>query len=119
MEVREIPQHLPETVSLLDKLRMAIFHGELTPGQRLVETARQMGKDAYLIDDHSELDARWRQGRKSVFVTAGASAPERLVEALLERLKREFGGVIETRTLVKEDVAFAPPKSLRSLTVVA
>jgi DNA-binding GntR family transcriptional regulator len=38
MEVREIPQHLPETVSLLDKLRMAIFHGELTPGQRLVET---------------------------------------------------------------------------------
>src|SRR5690242_387932 len=38
MEVREIPQHLPETVSLLDKLRMAIFHGKLTPGQRLVET---------------------------------------------------------------------------------
>jgi DNA-binding GntR family transcriptional regulator len=38
MSTREIPQHLPETVSLLDKLRMAIYHGELTPGQRLVET---------------------------------------------------------------------------------
>jgi DNA-binding GntR family transcriptional regulator len=38
MEMREIPQHLPETVSLLDRLRMAIYHGELTPGQRLVET---------------------------------------------------------------------------------
>ena len=38
METREIPQHLPETVSLLDRLRMAIYHGELTPGQRLVET---------------------------------------------------------------------------------
>jgi DNA-binding GntR family transcriptional regulator len=37
--MREVPdEHLPETVSLLDKLRMAIFHGELTPGQRLVET---------------------------------------------------------------------------------
>ena len=78
-----------------------------------------MGKDAYLIDDQSELDPCWLNGKQSVFVTAGASAPERLVEALLERLKREFGGVIETRTLVEEDVAFAPPKSLRSLTVVA
>jgi DNA-binding GntR family transcriptional regulator len=38
MATRDIPQHLPETVSLLDKLRMAIYHGELTPGQRLVET---------------------------------------------------------------------------------
>ena len=34
----DLPEHLPETVSLLDKLRMAIYHGELTPGQRLVET---------------------------------------------------------------------------------
>jgi DNA-binding GntR family transcriptional regulator len=38
METREIPQHLPETVSLLDRLRLAIYHGELMPGQRLVET---------------------------------------------------------------------------------
>src|SRR6266567_894643 len=38
MEMREIPQHLPETVSLLDRLRMAIYRGELRPGQRLVET---------------------------------------------------------------------------------
>jgi DNA-binding GntR family transcriptional regulator len=38
MDMREIPQHLPETVSLLDRLRMAIYQGELTPGQRLVET---------------------------------------------------------------------------------
>ncbi|HUY52799.1 MAG TPA: GntR family transcriptional regulator [Streptosporangiaceae bacterium] len=36
--MREVPQHLPETVSLLDTLRMAIYRGELTPGQRLVET---------------------------------------------------------------------------------
>ena len=38
MSTSEISEHLPETVSLLDKLRMAIYHGELTPGQRLVET---------------------------------------------------------------------------------
>jgi DNA-binding GntR family transcriptional regulator len=38
MAMREIPERLPETLSLLDKLRMAIYHGELTPGQRLIET---------------------------------------------------------------------------------
>ena len=86
--------------------------------QRLVDTAKQVGKDAYLIDDESELDPAWLRGRKGVFVTAGASAPERLVDALLDRLQREFAGEIETRTLVQEDVAFAPPKSLRSLAVV-
>jgi 4-hydroxy-3-methylbut-2-enyl diphosphate reductase len=86
--------------------------------QRLVETAKQLGKDAYLIDDQSELDPSWLQGRESVFVTAGASAPERLVEGLLDRLQRDFKGKIETRTLVQEDVAFASPKSLKSLAVV-
>jgi len=86
--------------------------------KRLVETAGQMGKEAYLIDDQSELDPVWLAGKEAVFVTAGASAPERLVDALLDRLKRDFGGEIETRTLVQEDVEFALPKSLRSLSVV-
>ena len=39
-------------------------------------------------------------------------------EAEVERLKREYGAEVEERTLVEEDVSFAPPKSLRSLTVV-
>ena len=86
--------------------------------QRLVDRAREAGKAAYLIDDESELNPTWLRGVDTVFVTAGASAPERLVEALLGRLKREFGAQVEERTLVEEDVSFAPPKSLRSLTVV-
>jgi len=53
-----------------------------------------------------------------VLVTAGASAPEHLVQGLLDRLQSQFGGVIETRTLTDEDVSFAPPKSLRSLAVI-
>jgi 4-hydroxy-3-methylbut-2-enyl diphosphate reductase len=86
--------------------------------QRLVDTAKQLGKRAYLLDDESQLEPSWVAGAKGVFVTAGASAPERLVQALLDRLARDFGGVVETRTLVEEDVSFAPPKSLRSLAVV-
>ena len=86
--------------------------------QRLVDRAREAGKDAYLIDDESMLGGSWLRPTDTVFVTAGASAPERLVQALVERLKREYSAEVEERTLVEEDVSFAPPKSLRSLTVV-
>jgi 4-hydroxy-3-methylbut-2-enyl diphosphate reductase len=86
--------------------------------KRLVEMAHQEGKAAYLIDDESELDPKWLDGVKCVFITAGASAPERLVQALIERLKREFGGEVEERTLVEEDVHFELPKPLRRLAVV-
>ncbi|QOV88303.1 4-hydroxy-3-methylbut-2-enyl diphosphate reductase [Humisphaera borealis] len=87
--------------------------------QRLVDTARQIGKAGYLIDDAKQLDPAWLKDAGGVFITAGASAPERLVQELIERLQQEFGGVVETRTLVDEDVTFAPPKTLRSLAVVA
>jgi 4-hydroxy-3-methylbut-2-enyl diphosphate reductase len=86
--------------------------------QRLVDRAREAGKAAYLIDDASELDLAWFEGVDTVFITAGASAPERLVQALIGRLRAEFGAEVEERTLVEEDVSFAAPKSLRSLTVV-
>ncbi|MDB5289084.1 MAG: ispH [Phycisphaerales bacterium] len=86
---------------------------------RLVETAREMGKSAYLIDDQSELEQEWFDGVSTVMVTAGASAPEHLVQALLDRLKHDFGGEIELRTVVQEDVSFEPPKSLKRLAVIA
>ncbi|HSV12757.1 MAG TPA: 4-hydroxy-3-methylbut-2-enyl diphosphate reductase, partial [Tepidisphaeraceae bacterium] len=87
--------------------------------QRLVETAKLAGRSAYLIDDESELDPNWLQGKKAVLITAGASAPEHLVRALVERLQRECGGETETRTLIEEDVSFELPRSLRSLAVVS
>lgn len=91
--------------------------------KRLVETAQAKGVPAYLIDDQSELQLHWftkpsGQQVQSVLVTAGASAPEHLVLQLVDRLRAEYGGTVETRTLVEEDVSFAPPKSLRSLAVI-
>jgi 4-hydroxy-3-methylbut-2-en-1-yl diphosphate reductase len=86
--------------------------------QRLVERANERGKRAYLIDDDSELQADWFDNVRSVLVTAGASAPEHLVDALLARLHREYGGTVETRTLVEEDVTFEQPRSLRQLVVL-
>jgi len=86
--------------------------------RRLVETANIAGKTGHLIDDASELDPAWLKGAESVLVTAGASAPEHLVQGLLDRLRQEFGADVESRTLVEEDVAFELPRSLRSLAVV-
>ena len=86
--------------------------------QRLVETAHEAGKAAYLIDDESELDPSWFDGVETVLITAGASAPEHLVQDLVERLQREYGADSQVRTVAEEDMSFAPPKSLRTLTVL-
>jgi 4-hydroxy-3-methylbut-2-enyl diphosphate reductase len=87
--------------------------------QRLVETARQIGKAAYLIDDESGLRSEWfNEGVESVLVTAGASAPEHLVDGLLDRLKRDYDGHVELRDVAREDVFFEPPRSLKKLAIV-
>ena len=86
--------------------------------QRLVETAHEAGKAAYLIDDESELDPGWFEGVETVLITAGASAPEHLVQDLVERLQREYAAEPQVRTVAEEDMSFAPPKSLRTLTVL-
>ena len=85
---------------------------------RLVETARAAGKVGYLIDDERELDTAWFDGVETVLVTAGASAPEHLVDGLVERIKRVHGATVESRTLVEEDTTFDLPKSARSLAVL-
>jgi len=86
--------------------------------KRLVERAEEQGRESYLIDDVSHLKSEWLAGKQSVMVTAGASAPDHLVQALLDRLVGEFNGIVETRTLVEEDVYFDMPKSLKKLAIV-
>lgn len=86
--------------------------------KRLVERAEERGRKGYLIDDESELNFDWLRGKSSVLVTAGASAPEHLVQALVSRIQKEFGGEVEARTLVEEDVFFDLPKSAKALTVL-
>ncbi|MBC7783226.1 MAG: 4-hydroxy-3-methylbut-2-enyl diphosphate reductase [Burkholderiales bacterium] len=86
--------------------------------QRLVDRAMESGKKGYLIDDARELDPAWLAGAGGVLVTAGASAPDHLVQELIDRLKDEFEATVETRELVKEDIDFDLPKSVKQLPVL-
>ncbi len=80
---------------------------------RLVEVAREHGAASHLIDNHLQVQDRWLEGVQTVGITSGASAPEELVESLVD-LFRERGAdeVSELRT-VDEDVRFMLPKEIR------
>ena len=80
--------------------------------RRLVEVGQNLGAKARLVDDAGEVDPAWLVGLKNVAVTAGASAPEHLVEDLILYL-RQFGFYhVEELELVTEDVRFALPPEL-------
>jgi len=72
-----------------------------------------------LIDGVHELNDGWFAGAQIVLVTAGASAPEDVVEATVAYLRERFGATIESRLIREEHVNFPLPRELRPLTVVA
>ena len=82
---------------------------------RLVEVGKRSGaKGAYLIDDARGLDLAWLDGAASVGVTAGASAPELLVQGLIDRLAEAFDVMVEEVDTVRETVSFKLPRALAS-----
>ena len=81
--------------------------------KRLVEVAASMGTPAYLIDDESEIDPAWLDGRETVGVTSGASAPEWLVERVVEWLKAQGATTVEQLHTVDEQMRFSLPAGVR------
>jgi 4-hydroxy-3-methylbut-2-enyl diphosphate reductase len=80
---------------------------------RLRELAERMGTKAYLIDDQTQIQPVWLENAKSVAVTAGASAPEVLVQQVIERLKALGANVCEEVNGREENIVFSMPKELR------
>lgn len=80
---------------------------------RLKELAENEGSRAYLIDNASEIQADWLVSVNSIGVTAGASAPEILVEQVLDRLKKSGGVLTSFSTENTENMVFAVPIELR------
>ena len=80
---------------------------------RLRELAERCGADAYLIDEPSQINADWLKGKTTVGVTAGASAPEDLVQQVIATLKSLGGKDAEEIPGREENIRFSMPKALR------
>jgi 4-hydroxy-3-methylbut-2-enyl diphosphate reductase len=82
---------------------------------RLAEIARSYGVPSHLIDGVREIDDAWFEGKETVLITAGASAPEEVVEECVAYLQRHFNATVEHRTVREEHVSFPLPRELRVL----
>jgi 4-hydroxy-3-methylbut-2-enyl diphosphate reductase len=79
---------------------------------RLREIGEETGTDAYLIPDANELNPVWLDGARTVGITAGASAPEVLVQDLIRRLGEMFDVTVTNLDGIEENVAFKLPRVL-------
>jgi 4-hydroxy-3-methylbut-2-enyl diphosphate reductase len=80
--------------------------------KRLVEVGDNFGVNSHLVNDRRDVDPAWLNGVKNVGVTAGASAPEHLVQELIEFLRERGFHQLEEIELVDEDVRFSLPAEL-------
>jgi 4-hydroxy-3-methylbut-2-en-1-yl diphosphate reductase len=96
----------------LCQLLLVVGSQNSSNSRRLVEVCEKMGVPAYLIDDLNEVKPEWLAGIQTVAVTAGASAPENLVEELIESLQGSGFNELEEMEIKEEDVRFNLPSEL-------
>jgi 4-hydroxy-3-methylbut-2-en-1-yl diphosphate reductase len=83
---------------------------------RLAEVSRERGTPAYLVDDETEVDPGWLEGAEVVGLTSGASAPEWLVDRMVEWLAARGFDRVEQVLITEEHVRFALPAGVRTTT---
>ncbi len=109
-------QNRQDAVKLLTRqVQMIIVVGSATSSNsnRLLELARRMGTPAHMVDGAHELQPAWFEGVARVGLTAGASAPEILVQQVIDRIKALGGVSVRTMDGLKEDVRFPLPTGLK------
>ena len=110
-------QNRQEAVSVLAseaQLTLVVGSQNSSNSQRLAELARQREIEAYLIAGTDDMNPEWFAGVETVLMTAGASAPEVVVEECLDWLRDRFAAKVEVRSLREEKVSFPLPKGLRT-----
>jgi 4-hydroxy-3-methylbut-2-enyl diphosphate reductase len=108
---QEAVHHLAELVDLI----LVVGSKNSSNSNRLREIGAELGRPSYLIDDAEHLQASWFEGIRTVGLTAGASAPEVLVQGVIEGLK-QFGEVeIELLAGTPEDVKFKLPAEVANV----
>ncbi|HEX8744767.1 MAG TPA: 4-hydroxy-3-methylbut-2-enyl diphosphate reductase [Thermoleophilaceae bacterium] len=80
---------------------------------RLVELARALGIDSHLIDNENQVREEWLEGKRTVGISSGASAPEDLVQRLVDFFRERGTEQVEEFQVVQEDVRFMLPKEIR------
>ena len=80
---------------------------------RLVEVARDLGVEAHLIDNELQVEEDWLAGKRVVGITSGASAPEELVQRLVDFFRERGTREVSEFEVVQEDVRFMLPKDIR------
>lgn len=106
-------QHRQEAVRLLAQSSQVVFvvgSKNSSNSNRLKEVANQYGVVAHLIDDAGDIEFTWLQGKKRIGITAGASAPERLVEGVIGWLKSHAEVEVNTMEGIEEKIHFKPAK---------
>jgi 4-hydroxy-3-methylbut-2-enyl diphosphate reductase len=81
---------------------------------RLVEVSRDLGTEAYLIDNELQVEEEWLEGKRTVGITSGASAPEELVQRLVEFFRARGTQDVREWDVIKEVVRFMLPKTIRT-----
>jgi 4-hydroxy-3-methylbut-2-enyl diphosphate reductase len=102
-----------KAVSPLCQLLLVVGSQNSSNSKRLVEVCCNSGVPAYLIDDRSFLREEWFEGVSTVSVTAGASAPEHLVQEVVDALAERGFTDLEEMDIVEEDVRFSLPSDLQ------
>ena len=109
-------QNRQEAVGILSEevdLVLVLGSQNSSNSQRLKELAGEKGKRGYLIDSADDIDDAWLAGANSILITAGASAPESVVQECVSYLQEKFSATVEPRVIRTEQVHFALPKELR------
>ena len=87
--------------------------------QRLVDVARDYGADAHLIDNERQVEEAWLDGKRVVGITSGASAPEELVQRLVQFFRDRGTTDVSEFEVMREDVRFMLPKTIRQAMAAA
>ncbi len=108
-------QHAVRTLAEGADLVLVVGSQNSSNSQRLREIAQECGVAAHLIDGVDDIDLAWFEGVETAIVTAGASAPESVVERCVDYLRTRFDAQVRLRTIREEEVHFPLPKPLRGL----
>ena len=87
--------------------------------KRLVDVARDRGAASYLIDKGRQVQEEWLEGARVVGISSGASAPEELVEQLVEYFRARGTTDVSDFEVMREDVRFMLPKQIRQAITAA